>query len=59
MPSRCTGVRAAARTQGKRTRHGKPRDVVRDDQPDAREGLAGRRGVAERLAVPMKPLRRT
>ena len=29
--------------------------MVRDDQPDAREGEAGRRGVAERLAVPMKP----
>src|SRR5436305_15092937 len=26
-----------------------------DDQPDAREGQAGRRGVAERLAVPLKP----
>src|SRR5271168_5120849 len=29
--------------------------VVRDDQPDAREGQAGRCGVAERLVVPMKP----
>jgi hypothetical protein len=36
--------------------HGKPRDVVRDDQPDAREGQAGRCGVvAERFVVPMKP----
>ena len=26
-----------------------------DGQPDAREGQAGRRGVAERLVVPMKP----
>src|SRR5213082_2752750 len=26
-----------------------------DDQPDAREGQAGRAGVAERLAVPLKP----
>src|SRR6516164_7726064 len=41
-PSCCTGVLAAARTQGKRTQHGKPRGVVRDDQPDAREGQAGR-----------------
>src|SRR5271167_37153 len=53
--SRCTGVVAAARTQGKRTQHGKPQSVVRDDQPDAREGQAGRYGVAERLGVPLKP----
>jgi hypothetical protein len=50
-----TGVVAAACTQGKRTQHGKPRRVVRDDQPDAREGQAGRAGVAERLVVPLKP----
>src|ERR1700692_3357853 len=31
-----------ARTQGKRPQHGKPQNVVRDDQPDAREGQAGR-----------------
>ena len=54
-PMRCTGVVAAACTQGKRTQHGKPRGVVRDDQPDAREGQAGRHGVAERLVVPLKP----
>jgi len=35
--------------------HGKPRRVIRDDQPDAREGQAGRAGVAERLVVPRKP----
>ena len=29
--------------------------MVRDDQPDAREGQAGRRGDAERFVVPMKP----
>jgi hypothetical protein len=29
--------------------------VVRDDQPDAREGEAGRSWVAERFVVPMKP----
>ena len=45
---------AAACTQGKRTQHGKPQDVVRDGQPDAREGQAGRAGVAERLVVPGK-----
>ena len=54
-PSRCTGVVAAACTQGKRTQHGKPHGEVRDDQPDAREGQAGRRGVAERSVVPLKP----
>src|SRR6516162_7582854 len=54
-PVRCTGVVAAACTQGKRTQHGKPRRVIRDDQPDAREGQAGRAGVAERLVVPQKP----
>jgi hypothetical protein len=31
------------------------RRVIRDDQPDAREGQAGRAGVAERLGVPLKP----
>ena len=46
---------AAACTPGKRTQHGKPQCVIRDDQPDAREGQAGRTGVAERLVVPMKP----
>jgi hypothetical protein len=29
--------------------------VIRDDQPDAREGWAGRPGVAERFVVPLKP----
>jgi len=54
-PRRCAGVVAAARIQGKRTQHGRPHDVVRDDQPDAREGAAGRRGDAERFVVPLKP----
>ena len=35
--------------------HGKPLGVVSDDQPDAREGQAGRFGVAERPVVPRKP----
>jgi hypothetical protein len=30
-------------------------NVVRDDQPDAREGQVGRSGVAERFVVPLKP----
>ena len=46
---------ATACTQGKRTQHGKPQGVVRDDQLDAREGQAGRPGVAERFAVLLKP----
>ena len=46
---------ATACTQGKRTKHGKPLGAVSDDQPDAREGQAGRPGVAERFAVPVKP----
>ena len=29
--------------------------MVSDDQPDAREGQAGRPGVAERFVVPGKP----
>src|SRR6516225_12437504 len=29
--------------------------VIRDDQPDAREGQAGRMGVAERPVVPLQP----
>ena len=49
--SRCAGVVATACTQGKRTQHGRPHDVVRDGQPDAREGQTGRRGVAERFVV--------
>ena len=44
-------VLAAACTQGKRAQHGKPRGVVSDDQPDAREGQAGRHGVAEGFVV--------
>ena len=29
--------------------------MARDDQPDAREGQAGRRGDAEGFVVPVKP----
>src|SRR5258705_9338681 len=39
----------------RRTQHGKPQGVVSDDQPEAREGQAGRPGVAERIVVPLKP----
>src|SRR6266576_2554169 len=53
-PSRCAGVVATACTQGKRTQHGKPHSVVSNDQPEAREGQAGRFGVAERFVVPLK-----
>ena len=55
MPSRCAGVVATACTQGKRTQHGKPHGGVSNDQPEAREGQAGRLGVAERFVVPLKP----
>src|SRR5438552_3317197 len=54
-PNRCAGVLATACTQGKRTQHGRPQGVGRDDQPDAREGQAGRPGEAERFVVPLKP----
>ena len=30
--------------------------MIRDDQPDAREGQAGRTGVAERFVVTLKPV---
>jgi hypothetical protein len=35
----------------KAPKHGKPQGVVSDDQPEAREGQAGRPGVAERFVV--------
>jgi hypothetical protein len=54
-PRRCAGVVATACTQGKRTQHGRPHGVVRDDQPDAREGQAGRCGETEGFVVPRKP----
>src|SRR5436309_1341220 len=53
--SRCAGVVVTACTQGKRTQHGKPLGVVRDDQPNARERWLGRLGVTERPVVPGKP----
>src|SRR5260370_42503702 len=55
MPICCTGEGAAACTQGRCTQHGTTRCVIRDDQPDGREGQAGRVGVAERPVVPLKP----
>ena len=54
-PIRRTGVVAAACTQGKCAQHGKPLGVAGDGQPDAREGQAGRPGVAERPVVLSKP----
>ena len=50
----CAEVVAAACIQGKRTKHGKPQSVV-IDQPETREGQAGRLGVAERFVVLLKP----
>ncbi len=56
MPRRCTGVVAAACTQGKRGQHGKPDGVVgRDDQLGTGDGWTGRYGVAERFVVPPRP----
>ena len=41
---------------GDGTQHGKPVAMKGSDlQPDAREGQAGSRWVAERLVVPLKP----
>ena len=37
-PSRCAGVVATACTQGKRTQHGRPQGVIRDDQPGRPRG---------------------
>src|SRR5215471_17007728 len=51
----CAGVVARACTQGKRAQHGKPCGVIRDDQPDAGDGQAGRRRVTERLVLPLRP----
>ena len=42
-------------TRKARANQGKPLGAVRDDQPDAREGQAGRLGVAERFVRPGKP----
>ena len=54
-PIRCAGVVVMACTPGRRTQHGKPHGVVWEDQPDAREGQAGRCGVAERPVLLKKP----
>lgn len=53
--SRRAGVVVTACTQGKRTQHGKPLGVVKDDQPDARERWFGRLGVTQRPVVLRKP----
>ena len=54
-PSRRAGVVATACTHGKAhaTREAPRRG--QEGQPDAREGRSGRRGVTERLVVPMRP----
>ena len=54
-PNGSAGVVATACRHGDGAQHGKPQGVVSDDQPDAREGQAGRPGVTERLVVPLKP----
>ena len=56
IPGHCAGVVATACTQGKRTQHGKPFNVVGcDDQPEVGDDQIGRYRVAERPVVPMKP----
>src|ERR1700681_4476660 len=50
------GFQSVGIAQGKCAQHGKPLSVDRDVQPEAREGQAGRSGVAEGLAVPLKPV---
>ena len=55
IPAAAPGYLATACTQGKRTQHGKPQGVLRDEQPIAREGRVGRPGAAERPVVPGKP----
>jgi hypothetical protein len=55
--SPCAGVVATACTYTRKanaTREA-PRRGRKDDQPEAREGQAGRSGVAERFVVPRKP----
>lgn len=49
------GVERAARTQRERGQHGKPNAMSEQTQPDAREGQAGSRWVAERPVVSTKP----
>jgi hypothetical protein len=39
----------------KAQQHGKPLGVIREDQPEAREGQAGHLGVTERFVVLLKP----
>ena len=43
----------SASTQVQRTQHGKPRGVVRDDQPNAREGQVGRVTAAMLVLKPI------
>jgi hypothetical protein len=50
-PSMATAPVVDSTTQGECAQHGKPQCVVRDDQLEAREGPAGRPGVAERFVV--------
>src|SRR5215831_18169229 len=55
-PGRCAGVVAAACTQGKRTQHGKPQGGSAMINRTPARDRPGRSGVAERFAVPLKPV---
>jgi hypothetical protein len=56
-PGRCAGVVATACTQGKRTQHGRPQGVVRDDQPDARERWLWQADAADSCCPSLAPPR--
>jgi hypothetical protein len=50
------GIGDSMHPRGRSRQHGKPRYAAkREGQPDAREGQAGRDGVAERLATSVMP----
>jgi hypothetical protein len=49
------GNGGGTQTQEKHETREAPAVVVRDRQPDAREGQAGPCGVTERFVVPLKP----
>jgi hypothetical protein len=54
QPIKCWALFSALGADKESERNtGRPQGAVRDDQPDAREGQAGRPGESERFIVPM------
>ena len=51
----CRGIGDGMQTQGTRRNTGNPSGGRRGGQPETRESQTGPSGVAERLAVPLKP----